>query len=150
MVRKFMVQGRVFESSPSAPGSGPRREETSCFWPRDGERPGCHAGKDGSGASEASAGGDDVSMAQGDRLFPRLVEQLTAPNMAPERLMEALRTVCDLCSHQESKTVAISSDVIAAATHLLLHDAVPVRRDACRVISSMPVAKSTFLSRNRP
>ncbi|OLQ14838.1 hypothetical protein AK812_SmicGene958 [Symbiodinium microadriaticum] len=81
--------------------------------------------------------GDDVSMAQGDRLFPRLVEQLTAPNMAPERLVEALRTVCDLCSHQESKTVAISSDVIAAATHLLLHDAVPVRRDACRVISSM-------------
>lgn len=81
--------------------------------------------------------GDDVSMAQGDRLFPRLVEQLTTPNMAPERLVEALRTVCDLCSHQESKTVAISSDVIAAATHLLLHDAVPVRRDACRVISSM-------------
>lgn len=76
-------------------------------------------------------------MAAGARLFPRLVEQLKAPSMAPERLTEALRTICDLCSHQESKCQAIASDVVAAATNLLMHDSVPVRRDAVRVISSM-------------
>jgi len=80
---------------------------------------------------------DDVSMAFGDRLFPRLVEQLKSPNMAPEKLIEALRTICDLCAHQENKCQAIASDTVAAATHLLMHDHVPVRRDAARVISSM-------------
>ncbi|CAE8584774.1 unnamed protein product [Polarella glacialis] len=79
----------------------------------------------------------DVSTAFGDRLFPRLVEQLKSPGMAPEKLVEALRTICDLCSHQENKCQAISSDVIAAATHLLMHENVPVRRDAARVISSL-------------
>ncbi|CAL1150794.1 unnamed protein product [Cladocopium goreaui] len=80
---------------------------------------------------------DEVSTAQGERLFPRLVELLSMPSIAAEKLVEALHTICDLCSHQESKTVAISSDVIAAATHLLMHDSVPVRRAAARVISSM-------------
>eukprot|EP00913_Durusdinium_trenchii_P018359 g17247.t1 len=80
---------------------------------------------------------DEVSTAQGERLFPRLVEQLSAPEMAAEKLVEALNTICDLCSHQESKTVAISSDVIAAATHLLMHESVLVRRAAARVLSSM-------------
>jgi len=80
---------------------------------------------------------DEVSTAQGERLFPRLVELLSMPSIAPEKLVEALHTICDLCSHQESKTVAISSDVIAAATHLLMHESVPVRRAAARVISSM-------------
>jgi len=80
---------------------------------------------------------DDVSMAFGERLFPRLVEQLKNPDMAPENLVEALRTICDLASHQENKCNSIASDVVAAATNLLLHDSVPVKRDAARVISSM-------------
>lgn len=80
---------------------------------------------------------DDVSMAFGDRLFPRLVEQLKSPTMAPEKLIEALRTICDLCAHQESKCQAIASDAVAAATELLVHEHVPVRRDAARVISSV-------------
>eukprot|EP00933_Yihiella_yeosuensis_P021446 TRINITY_DN16957_c1_g3_i1.p1 TRINITY_DN16957_c1_g3~~TRINITY_DN16957_c1_g3_i1.p1 ORF type:complete len:521 (+),score=87.33 TRINITY_DN16957_c1_g3_i1:167-1729(+) len=80
---------------------------------------------------------DDVSMAFGDRVFPRLVEQLTSPGMAADKLVEALRTICDLTSHQENKAQAISSDVVAAATNLLMHESVPVRRDAARVLSSM-------------
>merc|ERR550532_852596 len=80
---------------------------------------------------------DDVSMAFGDRLFPRLVEQLKSQTIAPEKLIEALRTVVDLCANQESKSQAISSDVVAAATDLLMHDHVPVRREAARVITSM-------------
>lgn len=80
---------------------------------------------------------DDVSMAFGDRLFPRLVEQLKLPTIAPEKLIEALRTICDLCAQQENKCQAIAADVVAAATNLLMHDHVPVRRDAARVISSM-------------
>jgi len=80
---------------------------------------------------------DDISMAFGDRLFPRLVEQLKSPMIAPEKLIEALRTVVDLCANQENKCQAIASDVVAAATNLLMHDHVPVRRDAARVISSM-------------
>jgi len=80
---------------------------------------------------------DDVSMAFGSRLFPRLVEQLTTPGMAPETLCEALRTICDLCSNQENKCEAIASDVVAAATNLLMHESVLVKRDAARVIGSM-------------
>jgi len=80
---------------------------------------------------------DDVSMAFGDRLFPRLVEQLKSPTMAPEKLIEALRTVVDMCANQENKCQAVASDVVAAVTNLLMHDDVPVRRDAARVISSM-------------
>jgi len=80
---------------------------------------------------------DDVSMAFGDRLFPRLVEQLKSPAMAPEKLIEALRTIVDLCAHQENKCQAIASDAVAAATGLLLHDHVPVRRDAARVVGSV-------------
>lgn len=80
---------------------------------------------------------DDITMAAGDRLFPRLVEQLTTPTMAPEKLVEALRTICDLCAHQENKCQAIASDVMSAATNLLMHDSIPVRRDAARVICSM-------------
>mmetsp|Transcript_72311 Transcript_72311/g.182352 ORF Transcript_72311/g.182352 Transcript_72311/m.182352 type:complete len:513 (+) Transcript_72311:105-1643(+) len=80
---------------------------------------------------------DDVTMAHGDRLFPRLVEQLKTPGMAPDKLCEALRTICDLSSNQENKCQAIASDVVAAATHLLTHDSIPVRRDAARVIGSL-------------
>lgn len=80
---------------------------------------------------------DDITMASGNRLFPRLVEQLLSPGKAPEKLVEALRTICDLCSHQENKCEAISSDVIAASTNLLMHESIPVRRDAARVITSM-------------
>lgn len=80
---------------------------------------------------------DDVSMAHGERLFPRLVEQLKMPGIAPEKLVEALRTICDLCSNQENKCQAIASDVVAAATNLLTHENIPVRRDAARVIGSM-------------
>jgi hypothetical protein len=80
---------------------------------------------------------DDVSMAFGDRVFPRLVEQLTTPGMQPDRLCAALRTICDLASNQEQKAQAIVSDVIAATTNLLNHDDIPVRRDAARVISNL-------------
>mmetsp|Transcript_22568 Transcript_22568/g.59602 ORF Transcript_22568/g.59602 Transcript_22568/m.59602 type:complete len:519 (-) Transcript_22568:52-1608(-) len=80
---------------------------------------------------------DQVSMAKGDRLFPRLVEQLQSPGMAPEVLVEALCTVCDMCSNQEQKCTAICSDVIAACTNLLMHESIPVRRDAARVIGSL-------------
>lgn len=39
----------------------------------------------------------------------------------------------------ENKCQAISSDVVSAATNLLLHDNIPVRRDAARVISATAV-----------
>lgn len=80
---------------------------------------------------------DDVSMAFGYRLFPRLVEQLNDPSIGPAKLVEALRTICDLASHQENKCQAISSDVVPAATNLLQHDSIEVRRDAARAISCM-------------
>merc|ERR1719498_2334472 len=80
---------------------------------------------------------DDVSMAFGDRLFPRLVDQLKTPGMAPEKLTEALCVICDLCAHQENKVTAVASDVVAAATNLLMHDSVEVRREAARVIGSV-------------
>jgi hypothetical protein len=80
---------------------------------------------------------DGISMASGDRMFPRLVEQLKEPAMAPEKLVEALRTICDLSCHQENKCEAIASSVIEAATNLLMHDSIPVRRDAARVIAAM-------------
>jgi hypothetical protein len=80
---------------------------------------------------------DDVSMAFGDRCFPRLVEQLKTPTLAPEKLSEALQTICDLSAHQENKCIAIASDVVAAATNLLMHQSVDVQRDAARVIASL-------------
>lgn len=80
---------------------------------------------------------DDVTMAFGDRFFPRLVEILETPGMAPEKLIEALRTIRDFSSHQEMKCQAISADAIAAATGLLMHESIPVRRDAARVITAL-------------
>jgi hypothetical protein len=80
---------------------------------------------------------DEVSMAFGDRLFPRLVDQLKTPDMHPTKLTEALCVICDLCPHQENKVTAVSSDVVAAATNLLMHDSVEVRREAARVIGSV-------------
>jgi len=80
---------------------------------------------------------DEVSMAFGDRQFPRLVEQLKTPGMAPVKLVEALCVICDLCPHQENKVTAVSSDVVAAATNLLMHDSIEVRREATRVIGSV-------------
>jgi len=80
---------------------------------------------------------DEVSMAFGDRMFPRLVDQLKTPGMAPEKLREALCVICDLCPHQENKVTAVASDVVAAATNLLMHDSVEVRREAARVIGSV-------------
>jgi len=78
---------------------------------------------------------DDVSMASGSRQFPRLVDQLQEPSFAPEVLVDALCLVCDLCANQENKCHAISSGVVEAATNLLMHDSILVRRDAARVIS---------------
>lgn len=78
---------------------------------------------------------DDVSIAAGDRLFPRLVEQLKSSSITADELVKALRLVCDSCYNQEHKCEAIASDIVAAATNLLLHDHIPVRREAARVIS---------------
>jgi hypothetical protein len=80
---------------------------------------------------------DEVSMAFGDRLFPRLMEQLMTPDMHASKLTEALCVICDLCAHQENKVTAVASDVVAAATNLLMHDSVEVRREAARVIGSV-------------
>lgn len=80
---------------------------------------------------------EEVSMAFGERLFPRLVDQLKTPGMAPNKLTEALCVICDLCSHQENKVSAVASDTVAAATNLLMHDSVEVRREAARVIGSV-------------
>lgn len=80
---------------------------------------------------------DEVSMAFGDRIFPRLVEQLKTPSMQPEKLSEALSTICDLCAHQENKCMAVASETVAAATNLLMHDDVEVKRQAARVIGAM-------------
>lgn len=80
---------------------------------------------------------DEVSMAFGDRLFPRLVDQLKTPGMAPNKLTEALCVICDLCAHQENKVSSVASDVVAAATNLLMHDSVEVRREAARVVGSV-------------
>mmetsp|Transcript_57815 Transcript_57815/g.149336 ORF Transcript_57815/g.149336 Transcript_57815/m.149336 type:complete len:512 (-) Transcript_57815:102-1637(-) len=80
---------------------------------------------------------DEVSMAHGERQFPRLVEQLKTPGLALDKLCEALRTICDLCSNQENKCQAIAADVVAAATNLLTHESIPVRRDAAQVIGSL-------------
>uniref|UniRef100_A0A7S2PBY5 Armadillo repeat-containing protein 8 n=1 Tax=Zooxanthella nutricula TaxID=1333877 RepID=A0A7S2PBY5_9DINO len=80
---------------------------------------------------------DDVAMAFGDRLYPRLVEQLKSPGMPAEKLCEALRTICDLCSNQENKSQAIASDAVAAATNLLAHGSVDVQRDAARAIGGL-------------
>lgn len=80
---------------------------------------------------------DEVSMAFGERMFPRLVDQLKTPGMAPNKLTEALCVICDLCPHQENKVSAVASDVVAASTNLLMHDSVEVRREAARVIGSV-------------
>jgi hypothetical protein len=80
---------------------------------------------------------DEVSMAFGNRLFPRLMEQLMTPDMHASKLTEALCVICDLCAHQENKVTAVASDVIAAATNLLMHDSVEVRREAARVVGSV-------------
>lgn len=80
---------------------------------------------------------NEVSTAFGERQFPRLVDQLKTPGMAPEKLTEALCVLCDLCPHQENKVTAVASDVVAASTNLLMHDSVEVRREAARVIASI-------------
>jgi len=80
---------------------------------------------------------DEVSTAFGERIFPRLVDQLKTPGMAPNKLTEALCVICDLCPHQENKVSAVASDVVAASTNLLMHDSVEVRREAARVIGSV-------------
>jgi len=80
---------------------------------------------------------NEVSQAFGERLFPRLVDQLKTPGMASDKLTEALRVIFDLCSHQENKVTAVASDVVAAATNLLMHDSVEVRREAARVVGSV-------------
>lgn len=79
----------------------------------------------------------DVSMAFGDRLFPRLVDQLKDEAMSADKLVEALSVICDLCSHQENKCQATTADVVAAATNLLMHDCLKVRREAARVVASV-------------
>lgn len=79
---------------------------------------------------------DEVTMASGDRLLPRLVEQLVMPDISAEQLVKALRVITDLCSDQENKANAIKADVIAAATNLLTHESIPVRQEAARAIQS--------------
>lgn len=80
---------------------------------------------------------DDVSMAFGERMFPRLVDQLKTPGMHPTKLVDALCVICDLCPHQENKVTAVSAEIVAAATNLLMHDSIEVKREAARVISSI-------------
>jgi len=85
----------------------------------------------------AGLANDEVSMAAGERLFPRLVEQLQDPNLAPEVLIEALSTLHEMSANQEQKCTAIASDVIAACTNLLMHENIPVRSEAAKVIGSL-------------
>eukprot|EP00747_Dinoflagellata_sp_TGD_P162294 gnl/TRDRNA2_/TRDRNA2_179734_c0_seq1.p1 gnl/TRDRNA2_/TRDRNA2_179734_c0~~gnl/TRDRNA2_/TRDRNA2_179734_c0_seq1.p1 ORF type:complete len:539 (+),score=118.94 gnl/TRDRNA2_/TRDRNA2_179734_c0_seq1:59-1675(+) len=80
---------------------------------------------------------DEVTQAAGDRLFPRLVEQLKQPDNVPEVLSEALCCCCELLSNQEYKCMAVVSDVVAAATNLLVHSEVQVQREAARTIEKV-------------
>lgn len=80
---------------------------------------------------------DNVSVAFGNRQFPRLIEQLKSPDMAAEKLAEALRTICDLVPNQESKCQSISADVVAAAADLLTHEDTAVKREAAKTIAAV-------------
>merc|ERR1719191_1569561 len=80
---------------------------------------------------------DDVSTAFGNRQFPRLIEQLKSTDISADKLAEALRTICDLVSNQESKCQAVAADVVAAAADLLVHDDTSVKREAARTIATI-------------
>jgi len=80
---------------------------------------------------------DDVSVAFGNRQFPRLIEQLKSTDISAEKLAEALRTICDLVPNQESKCQAVAADVVAAAADLLTHEDTAVKREAAKTIAAV-------------
>lgn len=80
---------------------------------------------------------DDVSVAFGARQFPRLIEQLKSPDISPEKLAEALRTICDLVPNQESKCQGVAADVVLAASDLLTHEDTAVKREAAKTIAAI-------------
>jgi hypothetical protein len=80
---------------------------------------------------------DDVSVAFGNRQFPRLIEQLKSSDISAEKLAEALRTICDLVPNQESKCQAVAADVVAAAADLLTHEDTAVKREAAKTIAAI-------------
>lgn len=92
----------------------------------------------------------EVAVAYNERAVPKLAEMLVLDNLAWDRRRDALITLNELVSHQESKVEMVDNKVVYSATNLFVDDNFEVRSEAAKLVGSLlflEVGRAQFCSR---
>jgi len=80
---------------------------------------------------------EQVSLAYNERTIPKLADLLIYPPLNDKKRRDALHTLNELVSHQESKTQMIENDIIFSACNLMASSDWEVRREAAMLVGSL-------------
>lgn len=80
---------------------------------------------------------EQVTIAYNERTIPKLADLLVFPELSDKKKRDALHTLNELVSHQESKTEMIEYGIIYSASNLMASNDWEVRREAAMLIGSL-------------
>ena len=80
---------------------------------------------------------EQVSIAYNERAVPKLSELLIYDKLSSEKRRDALHTLNELVSHQETKCDMITNNIVISATHLMQDENPEVRFEAAFLVGSL-------------
>jgi hypothetical protein len=80
---------------------------------------------------------DQVAIAYNERAIPKLADLLIYKELSCEKRRDALITLNELVSHQETKTEMIENRIVLSACNLLVDDDYLIRSEAAKLIGSL-------------
>jgi hypothetical protein len=80
---------------------------------------------------------EQVSIAYNERAIPKLADLLTYKELSSQKRKDALHTMNELVSHQETKSEMIDHNVVLSACNLMSDESPLVRCEACLLVGSL-------------
>jgi hypothetical protein len=80
---------------------------------------------------------DQVAVAYNERCVPKLADLLTFEALSASKRRDALHTLNELVSHQETKELMIQQNIIQSTVHLMAADSDEVRAEAAMLCGSL-------------
>lgn len=80
---------------------------------------------------------EQVSVAYNERAVPKLADLLKYEKLSPERRRDALHTLNELVSHQETKEIMIQNNIVLSTINLMADNNEEVRAEAAMLCGSL-------------
>ena len=80
---------------------------------------------------------EQIAIAYNERCIPKLADLLIYPELSSQKRRDALHTLNELVSHQETKVIMINNKIVLSATNLMKDENHEVRFEAAYLVGSL-------------